>query len=95
MKWERNLGGCFWKNFFEKQKSPLNSSNREEKVVLFNFEIYYKIDFDNITWEQRELGEIFKYEQPQAYIVESTEYDDKNDIPVLTAGQSFILGYTD
>ena len=28
-------------------------------------------------------------------IVESTEYDDKNDIPVLTAGQSFILGYTD
>ena len=50
--------------------------------------------FDD-TWEQRELGGIFKYEQPQAYIVESTEYDDKNDIPVLTAGQSFILGYTD
>ena len=47
------------------------------------------------TWEQRKLGEIFKYEQPQAYIVESTEYDDKNDVPVLTAGQSFILGYTD
>ena len=41
------------------------------------------------------MGEIFKYEQPQAYIVESTEYDDKNKIPVLTAGQSFILGYTD
>ncbi len=51
-------------------------------------------DFTN-TWEQRKLGDIFKYEQPQAYIVESTEYDDKNDIPVLTAGQSFILGYTD
>ena len=47
------------------------------------------------TWEQRKLGEIFKYEQPQAYIVESTEYDNKNKIPVLTAGQSFILGYTD
>lgn len=41
------------------------------------------------------MGEIFKYEQPQPYIVTSTEYDDKNDIPVLTAGQSFILGYTD
>ncbi len=40
------------------------------------------------------MGDVFKYEQPQAYIVESTEYDDKNDIPVLTAGQSFILGYT-
>ena len=55
-----------------------------------------KIRFKGFTeaWEQRKLGEVFKYEQPQAYIVESTEYDDKNDIPVLTAGQSFILGYT-
>ena len=46
-------------------------------------------------WEQRKLGEVFKYEQPLAYIVENTDYDGKNDIPVLTAGQSFILGYTD
>ena len=50
--------------------------------------------FDD-AWEQRKLGEMFKYEQPQAYIVESTEYDDRYKIPVLTAGQSFILGYTD
>ena len=47
------------------------------------------------SWEQRKLGDIFKYEQPQAYIVESTEYDDRFQIPVLTAGQSFVLGYTD
>ena len=47
------------------------------------------------SWEQRKLGDVFKYEQPQTYIVENTEYDDKNKIPVLTAGQSFILGYTD
>lgn len=45
-------------------------------------------------WEMRKLGEIFQYEQPQAYIVQSTEYDSMNDIPVLTAGKSFILGYT-
>ena len=45
-------------------------------------------------WEQRKLGEIFKYEQPQPYIVASTEYDDSYSTPVLTAGQSFILGYT-
>ena len=49
----------------------------------------------NDDWEQRKLGDIFKYEQPQAYIVESTEYDDRFQIPVLTAGQSFVLGYTD
>ena len=41
-----------------------------------------------------ELGELLDYEQPTPYIVESTEYDDKYDIPVLTAGKSFILGYT-
>ena len=46
-------------------------------------------------WKQRRLGDILKYEQPQAYIVESTEYDNNNKTPVLTAGQSFILGYTD
>lgn len=46
------------------------------------------------AWEQRKLGDILKYEQPQNYIVESTEYDDRYKIPVLTAGQSFILGYT-
>ena len=48
-----------------------------------------------LSWEQRKLGEIFKYEQPQPYIVKCTEYDDINETPVLTAGQSFILGYTD
>ena len=46
-------------------------------------------------WEPRELGKILKYEQPTKYIVKSTEYDDNYNTPVLTAGQSFILGYTD
>ena len=41
-----------------------------------------------------ELGELLDYEQPTPYIVESTDYDEKYDIPVLTAGKSFILGYT-
>ena len=46
-------------------------------------------------WEQRKLGEIFNYEQPTKYIVKSTEYDDNFNTPVLTAGKSFLLGYTD
>lgn len=41
------------------------------------------------------MGDIFKYEQPQPYIVDSTDYNDSFETPVLTAGQSFILGYTD
>lgn len=46
-------------------------------------------------WEEKKLGDLLKYEQPTPYIVKSAEYDDSNPIPVLTAGQSFILGYTD
>jgi len=57
--------------------------------------MYLVPEFQEFSWEQRKLGDIFKYEQPQAYIVESTEYDDRFQIPVLTAGQSFVLGYTD
>lgn len=41
-----------------------------------------------------ELGKLLDYEQPTKYIVKDTKYDDSYKIPVLTAGQSFILGYT-
>lgn len=44
-------------------------------------------------WNEIELGEILQYEQPTKYIVSSTEYSD-NGTPVLTAGKTFILGYT-
>ena len=68
-----------------------------EKMFPKNGSNVPEIRFKGFTeaWEQRKLGDIFKYEQPQAYIVESTEYDDRFQIPVLTAGQSFVLGYTD
>lgn len=45
--------------------------------------------------EFKELGEVVEYEQPTKYIVRSTNYDNSFETPVLTAGQSFILGYTD
>ena len=44
--------------------------------------------------EYRKIGEITNYEQPSRYIVKSTDYNDDFSIPVLTAGQTFILGYT-
>lgn len=44
-------------------------------------------------WKQWSLGELLEYEQPTQYLVSSTEYVD-NGIPVLTAGKTFILGYT-
>ena len=45
-------------------------------------------------WKEVKLGEVLDYEQPNQYIVKSTEYSNSFNTPVLTAGQSFILGYT-
>lgn len=44
--------------------------------------------------EFKKLEDILDYEQPTQYIVKNTEYDDSYKTPVLTAGQTFILGYT-
>ncbi|MDO4764319.1 MAG: restriction endonuclease subunit S [Flavobacteriaceae bacterium] len=44
--------------------------------------------------EWKTLGEVADYQQPTPHIVKSTEYSDNYKTPVLTAGQSFILGYT-
>lgn len=44
--------------------------------------------------EWKPLGEVTKYEQPSKYIVKNTDYKDHYHTPVLTAGKSFILGYT-
>jgi len=41
------------------------------------------------------IGKHIKYEQPTNYIVSRTDYDDSKPTPVLTAGQTFVLGYTD
>lgn len=46
------------------------------------------------SWEKCTLSSLLQYEQPTKYLVQSTDYNDRGDIPVLTAGQSFILGYT-
>ena len=45
-------------------------------------------------WKEYTLGELLQYEQPTAYIVKSTDYNDNYKTPVLTAGKTFILGYT-
>ena len=40
------------------------------------------------------LEDVLDYEQPQAYIVNSTDYSDDYKTPVLTPGKSFVLGHT-
>jgi type I restriction-modification system, S subunit len=48
----------------------------------------------NLDYELQRLGDILIYEQPTKYIVSSTKYNEAYETPVLTAGKSFILGYT-
>ena len=45
-------------------------------------------------WVKCRFEDLLDYEQPTNYIVDSTEYDDSYETPVLTAGKSFIKGYT-
>ena len=45
-------------------------------------------------WMVKRLGTFLDYVQPTRYLVIDTEYNDNNDTPVLTAGKTFILGYT-
>lgn len=44
--------------------------------------------------EYKKIEDLVDYVQPTKYIVNSTDYDDNYKTPVLTAGQTFILGYT-
>ena len=46
-------------------------------------------------WERIELGKLLDYKQPTPYLVKSTDYSNEYPTPVLTAGKTFILGYTD
>lgn len=44
--------------------------------------------------EKRPLGELLSYEQPTRYLVSSKNYDPSFSTPVLTAGATFLLGFT-
>ena len=45
-------------------------------------------------WEWTALGECLDYQQPTDYLVSVINYSNSYFVPVLTAGKTFILGYT-
>ena len=47
------------------------------------------------SWAWCQLDDILDYEQPTEYIVQTTNYSDLYQTPVLTAGKSFLIGHTD
>ncbi|WP_299329991.1 restriction endonuclease subunit S [uncultured Psychrobacter sp.] len=46
-------------------------------------------------WDLVELRDLLSYEQPTKYIIDGNEFLEVGTTPVLTAGKSFILGYTE
>tara|TARA_R110001583_G_scaffold51161_7_gene159739 strand:- start:13937 stop:15067 length:1131 start_codon:yes stop_codon:yes gene_type:complete len=50
---------------------------------------------DGVEIKKIPLGDVTQYEQPTKYLVKTKKYDDTYITPVLTAGKTFILGYTD
>ena len=81
---------------------PQDPNDEPASELLKRINLKAEITCDNGHYPQLPAGwvicrleDIVKYEQPQAYIVSSTNYDDSYTTPVLTAGKSFIIGYTD
>lgn len=83
-------------NLLLEKKSLLEIYKKGLMQEIFNQKIRFKDENDNEydDWEEIELGEVLDYIQPTKYIVKSTDYDNNFDTPVLTAGKTFILGYT-
>ena len=85
----------------EQSKSALKNAVIKAKNKILDLALSGKFTSDTShypqlpeEWEYKQLDEVLDYEQPQKYIVESTEYSDDYTTPVLTAGKSFIIGHT-
>ena len=76
-------------------KESYNRSKMNERIentYTQNGRITNPTEPDMVEW--KELGDFLNFEQPTPYLVKSTEYDNSYKTPVLTAGQSLLLGYT-
>ena len=83
-------------NLLKEKATALAEYKKGMMQKIFNQELRFKDEFgkDFEDWEEKSLGECLEYEQPTKYLVDSTDYNDKYETPVLTAGKTFILGYT-
>ncbi|MCT7911336.1 restriction endonuclease subunit S [Arcobacter lacus] len=80
-----------------KKEELLQQYKKGVMQKIFNQEIRFKADDGSEfpEWEEKKLSDILDYIQPTKYLVKDTEYNNSFKIPVLTAGKTFILGYTD
>ena len=88
-----------WDDAISKQEELIEQKQQFKKSIMqqiFSQKLRFKDDdgSEYPAWDYLELEELLKYEQPTKYIVNNTDYSDEFLTPVLTAGKTFILGYT-
>ena len=74
----------------------LIENKKQFKKALMQNLLTAKIRFPQFKgeWKFIKLGNLLDYEQPTQYLVSDENYDNGFGTPVLTAGKTFILGYT-
>jgi restriction endonuclease S subunit len=80
-----------------RQLDDLEIANGDMQSVakkLRNDVLDFYFDASDKSYYKIQLGKVLNYQQPGPYIVKSTDYSSNYKIPVLTAGKTFILGYT-
>ena len=88
-------------SLIEEDESDLKNAIQKAKSTILDLAISGRLTSHTShypqlpeRWKYKQLEDVLDYEQPQKYIVESTEYSDDYTTPVLTAGKSFIIGHT-
>lgn len=89
-----------WDQAISATEKLLENSQQQKKALMQQLLTGKKrlldekgVEFSD-EWQRIELGLLLDYQQPTPYLVESTAYSDNYKTPVLTAGKTFILGYT-
>ena len=78
------------------KQGKIKRNNKQSVIFKGDDNSYYEKYGEKlpIGWAITNFETLLSYEQPINYIVSNTDYKSEYKTPVLTAGKSFILGYT-
>lgn len=78
------------------KQGKIKRAKKESVIFKGDDNSYYEKYGEKLPsgWVVTNFETLLSYEQPTNYIVKDTNYNSEYETPVLTAGKSFILGYT-